>query len=524
MSIRLRLLIMCFVVALLPAIPLTFLVQNLLEKSFNVGLSSTVSNALESGMAVSRTHMMELQTDFEQQVKAIAAPFKTTMADSGRIADAISKGDVDGFFIASPTDPGGDSTLTVPVNLKAFGGQSAFHTLISSSAVVSRSPHGASATDLSFFETDDKAVQLALWNTSKSAPVLFYEIMDPEFLVHAGEILKGNQIFAQLRLAQDTLSRSFFYPFMLVYGVVLIVALLLALFMAERMSAPVRRLAEASREVAAGNWNVQLERNTGGEIGRLIDSFNAMVSRLDTQQKRLLDMEKIAGWREMARHLAHEIKNPILPIRLAVQEMRDQYHGEDATYRKFIDDSGRIVDDELVHLGGLVKEFSAFAKMPGLKPTRGSLSRLLADVAKLYAQVDTRIDAEATLPEFPFDADQIRRVVVNLFDNAVSVSPEGTRPQVSVVVRRHDDEASMMFTDNGPGIAPEHMARVFDPYFTTRSSGTGLGLALTKSIVVMHEGSIEVESPPAGGAAFTVTLPLGGPQATSTQTLTTEEG
>jgi two-component system nitrogen regulation sensor histidine kinase NtrY len=262
-----------------------------------------------------------------------------------------------------------------------------------------------------------------------------------------------------------------------------------------------------------------LRRETGGEIGRLIDAFNLMVSRLDTQQRRLLDMEKIAGWREMARHLAHEIKNPLLPIRLAVQEMRDQYRGDDETYRDFLTDSTRVVEDELGHLSRLVREFSAFAKMPGLSPTVGSLERLVADVARLYPQVETRLDADSALPAFLFDADQIRRVLVNLFDNAVSVSSDGSQAAITIAIKRRADAAVLVFSDNGPGIAGENIPRVFEPYFTTRTTGTGLGLALTKSIIVMHEGTIEVESPERGGAAFTVTLPLCGPQA---RTLTQE--
>jgi two-component system nitrogen regulation sensor histidine kinase NtrY len=239
---------------------------------------------------------------------------------------------------------------------------------------------------------------------------------------------------------------------------------------------------------------------------------------LDAQQRRLLDMEKIAGWREMARHLAHEIKNPLLPIRLAVQEMRDQYKGDDETYKAFLKDSTRVVEDELGHLNRLVKEFSTFAKMPGLSPTVGSLERLVADVAKLYPQVETQIDADGKLPEFPFDADQMRRVLVNLFDNAVSVTPEGGSAKVRTSIQLRDNGAALVFSDNGPGIDTEHIPRVFDPYFTTRTTGTGLGLALTKSIVVMHGGTIAVESPASGGATFTLTLPLSGPQYSGTET------
>ncbi len=532
MSIRFRLLTMCVVVSLLPAIPITFLVRNLLEKSFNVGLSTTVSDALEGGMSVSRKLMVRAEADFEQAVQEITTSLPSTAVETGQVEAALGgrteAHSVDGYFAASSVTTGSTGPVagSLPGALDPFAPLPRFDSLIASRAVKARPSHLSGGKDLSFFETADKAVQFALWNPSGAGHggLLFYGRIDPEFLASARRLLDGRQIFAQLRLAQGALSQSFFYPFIIVYGVILLVALLVALFMAERMASPVRHLAGAAVAVAGGDWEVQLRRETGGEIGRLIDSFNLMVSRLESQRRRLLDMEKIVGWREMARHLAHEIKNPLLPIRLAVQEMRDQYPGGDDAYREFLLESTRIVEDELGHLQRLVREFSTFAKMPGLSPATGSLQRLVSDLAKLYPQTETGIIADPTLPEFPFDSDQMRRVFVNLFENSRSVSPHGVETKVTIELKRRSDDAVIVFSDNGPGIPAEAIPRIFDPYFTTRRTGTGLGLALVKSIVLMHRGTIDVESPAGGGAVFTVTLPLSGPGAAGGETSINEEG
>lgn len=520
MSIRFRLLTICIIVTIMPAIPITFLVQNLLEKSFNVGLSATVSDALESGMSVSRKLLVRLESDFEANVHEVTSIIPPGQPESSQVGAALKKSvephRIDGYFVASPGTQkrSGRPAGSIPEALDAFAHKPEFLNLIESRAVNVRPPHLSGHGDISFFETEDKAVQLALWNPSGAAgsDLLFYRRIDPDFLAGAQRLLEGRQIFAQLRLAQAALSRSFFYPFIIVYGVIVLIALLLALFMAERMASPVKHLAEAAVAVAGGDWRLQLRRETGGEIGRLIDSFNLMVSRLDTQRRRLLDMEKVMGWQEMARHLAHEIKNPLLPIRLAVQEMRDQYGGEDGAYRDFLGESTRVVEDELGHLQRLVKEFSTFAKMPGLSPTKGSLERLVSDLAKLYPQVETSILADPDLPDFPFDSDQMRRVLVNLFDNSRSSSPDGKETKIAIELKRRSDDAVIVFSDNGPGIPAENIPRIFDPYFTTRRTGTGLGLALVKSIILMHQGTIEVESPAGGGVVFTVTLPLGGPR------------
>ena len=531
MSIRLRLLTMCIIVAILPAIPITLLVQNLLEKSFNVGLSTTVSDALEGGMSISRKHLVRLESEFEHDVQEITSLIPTAHLDSSQIGAALKEHvegrGIDGYFVASP-NASEYAERQAGSSLKAFdpfSSQPEFRQLIASRVVSARPPHVPGRGDLTYFETDDKAVQLALWNLPGRADggLLLYRKIDTVFLASAQRLLHGRQIFAQLRLAQGALRHSFFYPFIIVYGVIILLALLLALFMAERMASPVRHLAEAAVAVAGGDWQIRLRRSIGGEIGRLIDSFNLMVSRLDSQRQRLLDMERIVGWREMARHLAHEIKNPLLPIRLAVQEMRDQYRGEDEAYRGFLDESTRVVEDELGHLQRLVREFSMFAKMPGLSPTIGSFGGLVSDLAKLYPQVETRLSVDPALPEFAFDQDQMRRVLVNLFDNAVSASGDEKQTRITIEIKRRSDEAVIVFSDNGPGVAAQDINRIFDPYFTTRKTGTGLGLALVKSIVLMHQGTVHVESPPGGGAVFTIVLPLHGPNGPGDTAGTEEE-
>jgi len=237
------------------------------------------------------------------------------------------------------------------------------------------------------------------------------------------------------------------------------------------------------------------------------------VGRLDAQRRRLIDLEKMASWREMGRHLAHEIKNPILPIQLTVQEMRDQYKGDDDQYRHMLSESVRVVEDELSHLRKLVKEFSSFARMPGLSPVPGSLEDLVRDVARLYPKVDTAIDSERGLPRLPFDADQMRRVLVNLFDNSVSVLPSGDQPRVSIRLESRGDTVILTFSDNGPGIAPRNIPMIFEPYFTTRRGGTGLGLAMVKSVILLHGGTIDVSSREGEGASFTIVLPVAGPPA-----------
>jgi len=501
MSIRSRLVVMCVVVALLPAIPLSLLVQSLIEKSFDLGLSTTVEDALQSGIGISQTHLSRLHAEFEESVAGAIAHLDTT--EAGTIADldttvaGLKRHGIDG--VGSPTR---------------------ISDVVGGASLIERAARPGQRADVVFYETNDRAIQLAAWGGEDG--VLFYKRTDPAYLRDARSVIEGRQIFAQLRLAKPTLRRSFFYPFIVIYAVILALALSIAFLIAERLSDPIRRLASGANTVAEGDWSYRLNVRSGGEIGRLVDAFNAMVSRLDAQRRRLVDMERMATWREMARHLAHEIKNPLLPIRLSVQELRDQYKGDDPKYREIVRESVRVIDDELDHLQNLVKEFSSFARMPDLAPRVESIEPLVNDVAKLYPGIPIRVEADAALAPFTFDPGQIRRVIVNLLDNAVSALSEVEHPVVRIVLRRDAGNAVIEITDNGPGIPEENLSRVFEPYFTTRKEGSGLGLAIVKNIVLLHGGTIEaVGGAPrsrgqeqagtfSNGAAFVIRLPLAG--------------
>jgi nitrogen fixation/metabolism regulation signal transduction histidine kinase len=509
MSIRSRLVILCLVVSLLPAIPLSLLVKTLLEKSFNLGLSSQIEQALQNGIAVSRDHLELIHRAFEEDVAAIVTARETPVPDSAAVAGTLAATPkpfrrIDGVLMAPVAVSGGgdiEPYLRDPDLLPGL------RSVVGDARIVPRSGTGSAEGAVSFYTTGDRAVHLAVWH-SPGGDMLFYGKIDPEFLERTSQLLSGLQLFAQLRLTQPGLSRSFFYPFIVIYGVILLLSLALALLMSERLAQPVRRLSAGVREVAHGDWSCRVDAQSGGEVGQLIDAFNWMVTRLEQQHRRLIDMEKMATWREMARHLAHEVKNPLLPIRLTVQEIKDQYRGDDLEYRTLVEESVRVVEDELSHLQRLVKEFSTFAKMPDLSLSVGSFEELAADVLKLYPKITASINADPDMAEFTFDRDQMRRVLINLLDNAVSVLEGRDEPRIAIAIMRRDDDAVVTFADNGPGIPPDALDLIFEPYYTKRSGGSGIGLAIVKSIVLLHGGSIRAENRENSGAVFIITVPM----------------
>jgi two-component system nitrogen regulation sensor histidine kinase NtrY len=236
----------------------------------------------------------------------------------------------------------------------------------------------------------------------------------------------------------------------------------------------------------------------------------------------LIRTQKVAAWRDVARRLAHEIKNPLTPIQLCAERMQRHFGTAPAPARALVDECTATIVAEVESLKGLVDEFAQFARMPAPKAVPEDLHKMLSEALALYnglfktIRIDRRFDA--TLPPVRIDVEQIRRVAINLVDNAVEVlggvgaaaRPDGSAPTI-VVETQHDRAlgvARIIVADNGPGIPPADRDKLFMPYYSTKQRGSGLGLAIVRRIIVEHGGSIEVEDNDPMGTRFIVELPL----------------
>ncbi len=301
-------------------------------------------------------------------------------------------------------------------------------------------------------------------------------------------------------------------------GMVLIAALLATLIghlMARRTVARLARLADAHRRVAAGDLSARVEPSGGGdEVAALGDGFNVMVEEVRQGRDRIVYLEKISGWQDVARRLAHEIKNPLTPIQLAFQQLEARWRatpGGDQGFGRLLAEAGEIVRQEVATLQRLVEEFSAFARLPDVAATPADLGQFVSDFLRTSPQLGERAEVTVTLASdrvpVALDAELMRRVLVNLAENAVQAAGPA-RARIHFGVARARDRAILTVSDQGPGVEPEHRPRVFDPYFTTKGEGTGLGLAIVKKIVLQHGGEVELGEPPGGGASFIIWLPL----------------
>ncbi len=225
----------------------------------------------------------------------------------------------------------------------------------------------------------------------------------------------------------------------------------------------------------------------------------------------LFKAQRMAAWREVARRIAHEIKNPLTPIQLSAQRLRRRYLGQFPEEDRVFDECTQMISRQVDELKNLVNEFSSFARMPATKPTRNSLNEIVNECLILYQEAHKKIRFRTALdkamPISNLDREQIKRVIINLFENAVAAIRDKGEISVETVYNPELEIISLTISDTGPGIPAEDKPRLFEPYFSTKKSGTGLGLAIVSSIIADHNGYIRVRDNSPHGARFIIELP-----------------
>lgn len=292
----------------------------------------------------------------------------------------------------------------------------------------------------------------------------------------------------------------------------ILLGLLLSFWTASRVTRPLRALTSSVREVAQGKWNTRATAGSRDEVGQLARDFNRMTEQLIEHRDRMIQAERVAAWRELARRLAHELKNPLFPLQITIENL--QRARETPQFDEVFRESTTTLLAELENLKTIVGRFSDFAKMPAPELEPVDLNRVVREVVKLFdAQihapgrppVEVILQLDENLPGIEADPEQMRRALRNLILNALDAMPaEGAR--LTIRTQNLDGKVALEVSDNGAGLTREECERLFTPYYTTKQHGTGLGLAIVQSVVSDHRGTITVHSEPGKGATFRIEL------------------
>jgi two-component system nitrogen regulation sensor histidine kinase NtrY len=337
--------------------------------------------------------------------------------------------------------------------------------------------------------------------------------------------------YGNVAARRKTDERTYLLVFAALLGVSIIAAIGVGTLVARGVATRVMELAEATRKAGAGDLTTRVPETGKDELADLSRAFNRMLAEIETTRARIEYLQRIGAWQEMARRLAHEIKNPLTPIRLAVEEVHQRYSGEDAQYKHLLDATLEVVEAEVGTLRRLVGEFSDFARLPQAKLEPADLVAFLkeqstqallveenaperADVGA-PARVTVTFDLQDGIAPVHLDRQMFRRILVNLVRNSAQAIRDQGRAEgrVKVTLRRSNDFWTLDVDDDGPGVPEASRERIFDPYVTTKQDGTGLGLAIVKKIIVEHGGGISALDGPLGGVRMRIIVPADGTKA-----------
>ncbi|HYG69161.1 MAG TPA: ATP-binding protein, partial [Anaeromyxobacteraceae bacterium] len=289
-----------------------------------------------------------------------------------------------------------------------------------------------------------------------------------------------------------------------------VAAALVGGLVARRITRPVEALQAAAARVATGDLDARVEARAPGEVGELVDAFNRMTEDLARSRSKLAAAERIAAWREVARRLAHEIKNPLTPIAMSVETLREALDRKRPDFPELFAEGSQAISEEVRRLKRIVDEFSRFARLPAPELAPVAPEELVGAVLALYPApppgVTIAREVEDGLPAVAADRDQLLQVLLNLVRNGLDAMPRGGT--LRLAARRDGADVAFAVADTGTGIAAADLPRVFEPYFTTKEGGTGLGLAIAQRIAEEHGGRLEVESTPGTGTTFTLRVPI----------------
>jgi two-component system, NtrC family, nitrogen regulation sensor histidine kinase NtrY len=294
----------------------------------------------------------------------------------------------------------------------------------------------------------------------------------------------------------------------------IVLAILLSSWASARVTRRVEDLARAAQDVASGHWDASVQVEGHDEVAQLAESFNRMTSELLAQKERLVQTERVAAWRELARRLAHELKNPLFPLQLTVENLIRARDQSPAVFDEIFRESSQTLLAEISNLKGIIGRFSEFSKMPQPQLQRVQVNEVVETVARLFqaqfqaqehGAIECRLELDSDLREIAADPELLHRAVSNLVLNAMDAMPDGGT--ITLRTSQADGQAIVQVSDTGTGLTPEEVERIFTPYYTSKKHGTGLGLAIVQSVISDHGGRISVQSQPGKGTTFVIELP-----------------
>ena len=303
---------------------------------------------------------------------------------------------------------------------------------------------------------------------------------------------------------------NFLIRFSQVYSFMLLISIIIAYFLSSYITKSIKEISDRIKETRLNEVNEKIDLgDSPQEISLLVNAYNGLIEDLDQSAALLAQKEREEAWREMAKQVAHEIKNPLTPMRLTVQSFQRKFDPADPNIKEKLNEYSDTLIQQIDTMTAVASAFSSFASMPAQQNETLNVVKIVQLALEIFNEPYITFHTDEPRIVTRMDRTQLIRIITNLVKNATqAIDERQPAPMIVVHVFRHGDQAKITVKDNGKGISLEDKSRIFEPKFTTKSSGMGLGLGIIKNIVENYHGTITFESAPGAGTIFTVTLPI----------------
>jgi nitrogen fixation/metabolism regulation signal transduction histidine kinase len=344
----------------------------------------------------------------------------------------------------------------------------------------------------------------------KDVEVSIVFLMQSQYLRDYKKLNETISIYGHIYRMRKSIKKAYSIAFGLIIFFIVLISTACGMYLSRRVTRRISALIEGTKRASDGDLDYRIEIISRDEIGNLTESFNRMLHQLKEQREKSLYLERISAWQQVARNVAHEIKNPLTPILLAVQEMKHRYDQKSPDFERILNESVKMITEEVNSLRRMVTEFSRFAKLPDPEFESIEMEEFIKELCEQYRSVFSKMDLQfksrlSSGVIVPADREMLRRVFTNLFDNSRNAG--ASKIFISLDAGDSSNRIRIEISDNGKGIEEKNLQKVFDPAFTTKKEGFGLGLAICKRVILQHGGNIKALRSEEGGAHFVITLP-----------------
>ena len=498
MSLRARLLAALLSLALLPTLVFAVFTIDQLNRSTDLWYRPGVDQALDSAVEVTRTALTLLEATTLESADRWAAelgPLPLDAARRSKLRDGLRAAGLDFVLVYARTDGGWRvAEQVVPRGVLAAD-------------TLDLAPELDAALQGSRLLRSPQGVLAGIAAAGPDAVVVTGVRLTPDFFERVEQVGQARGYYGQVAVLVDLQHRWVWLLVGALVVLVVVTAVLLARGLSRQMSEPLVTLTAAFGRVAEGDLDTRVAETGAPELRALATSFNTMTGRLAEAREGLARAEREAAWRDVARRLAHEIKNPLTPMRLSLHRLQKRADSVPEHDRIAVRASLAALLQEVEHLARLAEQFSQYARLPEPQHEPLDLAEVTRSAAALHEPGHVTLTVSCGRPA-PVRGDRLllSRAVHNLLLNACEASPEGGTVEVSV--ESGGAEARVEVLDRGPGLPAELAERVFEPYVSTKNRGSGLGLSLVRDIAAQHGGHVELENREGGGARARIVLPL----------------